>query len=102
MIRSFDIAATMGLRDPATVRESDRGAAEPWAKLWATWAPAAFLGAYLDATQGAPFIPLTRDELAMLLDTQLLEKALDELGTELGRREDWALAAVRALLDMLA
>jgi predicted trehalose synthase len=38
----------------------------------------------------------------MLLDTQLLEKALDELGMELGHREDWALAALRALLEMLA
>ncbi len=101
MLRSFDIAATMGLRDPATVRESDRGAAEPWAKLWATWTPAAYLGAWLDGAQGQPFLPMTRDELQMLLDTQLLEKALDELGTELGRREDWALAAVRALLEML-
>ena len=102
MLRSFDFAATMGLRDPATVRESDRGAAEPWAELWATWTPAAFLGAYLDAAQGSPFIPADRAELQMLLDTQLLEKALDELGLELGRREDWALAALRALLEMLA
>lgn len=30
-----------------------------------------------------------------------LEKALDELGAELGRREDLAFAALRALLDML-
>jgi maltose alpha-D-glucosyltransferase / alpha-amylase len=45
MLRSFDIAATMALRDPATVRESERGAAEPWAKLWSTWTPAAFLSA---------------------------------------------------------
>jgi maltose alpha-D-glucosyltransferase/alpha-amylase len=102
MLRSFDFAATMGLRDPATVRESDRGAAEPWARLWATWTPAAFLGAYLDAAQGSPFLPADRAELQMLLDTQLLEKALDELGMELGHREDWALAALRALLEMLA
>ncbi|HET7784839.1 MAG TPA: phosphotransferase [Myxococcales bacterium] len=102
MLRSFDFAATMGLRDPATVRESDRGAAEPWARLWATWAPAAYLGAYLDAAQGSPFLPKERSELEMLLETQLLEKALDELGSELGHREDWALAALRALLEMLA
>jgi hypothetical protein len=38
----------------------------------------------------------------MLLDTQLLEKALDELSSEWGRREDRALAALRALLEMLA
>ncbi len=101
MLRSFDYAATMGLRDPAVVRESDRGAAEPWTKLWVTWAPAALLAAYLDVSQDSPFIPRDREELSLLLDTQLLEKALDELGNELGRREDWAFAALRALLEML-
>src|SRR5207302_8279195 len=90
MLRSFDLAATMALRDPATVRESERGAAEPWAKLWATWAPAAFLGAWLESMEGSPLLPKERVELQMLLETQLLEKALDELGTELGRRDDWA------------
>ena len=72
-----------------------------WAKLWATWAPAAFLGAWIEASKGSPFVPSDRGELAMLLDTQLLEKALDELGQEIGIREDWALAALRALLDLL-
>jgi maltose alpha-D-glucosyltransferase/alpha-amylase len=81
MLRSFDFAATMG--------------------LWVTWAPAALLAAYLDAAQDSPFIPRDRAELSLLLDTQLLEKALDELGNELGRREDWAFAALRALLEML-
>jgi maltose alpha-D-glucosyltransferase/alpha-amylase len=101
MLRSFDLAATMALRDPAVVRESERGAAEPWARLWATWTPAAFLAAWLEGMQGSPLLPRTREELQMLLDTQLLEKALDELATELGRSEDRAFAALRALLDML-
>jgi maltose alpha-D-glucosyltransferase/alpha-amylase len=101
MLRSFDLSATMALRDPAVVRESERGAAEPWAKLWGTWAPAAFLSAYLESAAGSPFVPRDRKELWLLLDTQLLEKALDELGSEWGRREDWAFAALRSLLDML-
>jgi maltose alpha-D-glucosyltransferase/alpha-amylase len=102
MVRSFDFAATMALRDPATVREMERGNAEQWAKLWGTWTPAAFVSAYLEASVTSPFVPKDRSELWLLLDTQLLEKALDELGNELGRREDWAFAALRALLDYLA
>src|SRR5438132_2501303 len=101
MPRSFDLAATMALRDTATVRESDRGAAEPWAKLWSTWAPAAFLAAYLQSAKGSPFLPGTRTELEMLLHTHVIEKALDELEVELGRRDDWALAAIRAILEYL-
>src|SRR5438132_3169062 len=101
MLRSFDLAATMALRDTATVRESERGAAEPWAKLWSTWAPAAFLAAYLEGAKGSPFLPETRAELEMLLHPHVIEKALDELEAELGRRDDWALAAVRAILEYL-
>ena len=101
MLRSFDFCSTMSLRDTATVRESERGAAEPWARLWGTWAPAAFLSAWLQESGEAPYVPHGRKELEMLLDTQLLEKALDELGAELGRRDDWAFAALRALLQML-
>jgi len=101
MLRSFDLAAAMALRDPATVRESERAAAEPWAKLWSTWAPSAFLSAWLEGAKASPFLPATRAELAMLLHTHVMEKALDELGAELGRREDWALAALRALLELL-
>ena len=101
MLRSFDLAATMALRDTATVRESERGGAEPWAKLWSTWAPAAFLAAYLKSAKGSPFLPETRTELEMLLHTHVIEKALDELEAELGRRDDWALAAIRAILEYL-
>jgi maltose alpha-D-glucosyltransferase/alpha-amylase len=101
MLRSFDSAASFTLRDPASVRESERGAAEPWARFWATWAPAAFFAAYLEAAKDSPFLPRSRAELSLLIDTLLLEKALDELGAELGRREDWAFAALRALLDLL-
>jgi maltose alpha-D-glucosyltransferase/alpha-amylase len=101
MLRSFDSEASFTLRDPASVRESERGSAEPWARLWATWTPAAFLGSYLETAQGSPFVPRDRAELSLLVDTLLLEKALEELGSELGRREDWAYAALRALLDLL-
>ena len=101
MIYSLELAATMALRDPAVVRESERGAAEPWAMLWATWAPAAFLSAWLESAGGSPLVPAERGELWMLLDTQLLEKALDELVAGWNQREDRALAALRALLEML-
>jgi len=101
MLRSVDLRATMALRDPAAVRESDRRAAEPWARLWATWVPAAFLSAWLEGAKGNPFLPQAREELDMLLRTHVMEKALEQLGAELARQDDWALAALRALLDLL-
>ena len=43
----------------------------------------------LDATQGASFSPTDRDELKVLLDAFMLEKAVYELGYELNNRPDW-------------
>src|SRR6266852_299748 len=102
MVRSFEYAAQTALRDAAIVREADRAAAEPWARLWMTWAPAAFLGAYLEATKGSPIVPRERAETEMLLDTLNLELALDDVHVELDRRPDWAMFALRSLEDTLA
>lgn len=101
MIRSFDYASSMALRDESVVREADRAAAEPWTKLWNTWVTATFLSSYLEGMGTSPAIPRSRPELELLLDTQLLEKALDELGAEVGVRENWAFVSLRALLEML-
>jgi len=101
MVRSFEYAAQTALRDAAIVREADRAAAEPWARLWMTWASAAFLGAYLEATKGSPIVPRERAETEMLLDTLNLELALDDIHVELDRRPDWAMIALRSLEDTL-
>jgi maltose alpha-D-glucosyltransferase/alpha-amylase len=102
MIRSFEYAAQIALRDATIVREADRAAAEPWARLWMMWTPAAFLGAWLEATKGSPIVPRERAETEMLLDTLNLEQALDDVHVELDRRADWAMIALRSLEDAVA
>ena len=101
MIRSLEYAAQTALRDEAIVRANDRGAAEPWAKLWMAWVPASMLSAYLEATAGSPIVPKEQAETELLLDTLLLELALDDVYTELDRRTDWAMIALRSLNEML-
>jgi maltose alpha-D-glucosyltransferase / alpha-amylase len=102
MIRSFEYAAQIALRDQAIVREGDRGAAEAWAQLWMTWTPAAFLAAYLEATAGSKIVPRERAETELLLDTLILELALDDAYTELDRRPDWATIALRSITAMIS
>jgi len=102
LVRSFEYAAQLALRDAAIVREADRTAAEPWARLWMVWTPAAFLGSYLDATKGSAIVPRERAETEMLLDTLNLELALDDVGAELDRRPDWATIALRSLQESLS
>ena len=61
----------------------------PRADLWETWVSAAFLRAYFSATRGASFLPEQPDDLDVLLQAFVLDKALYELGYELNNRPDW-------------
>jgi len=82
------------LLDPARVRDADVDAARPWALHWSAWVSASFLGGYVIAAQGAPFVPSDRDEFARLLDAFVLERALFELKSELMQRVDAISVAV--------
>jgi maltose alpha-D-glucosyltransferase/alpha-amylase len=99
MIRSFHWAAFASLLDGVVVREEDRELATPWAEAWHRWVSAAFLGAYLDATAGAPFMP-AEEELALLLNTFLLEKALAELHDELDRCGETVVIPLAAIAEL--
>ena len=59
---------------------------------------AAFLKAYLEVSGNSIFIPQDREELALLLDLYLLDKAVYELGYELNNRPAW----VRIPMDGIA
>jgi maltose alpha-D-glucosyltransferase/alpha-amylase len=60
-----------------------------WGRYWQEWVSAAFLKAYLELTANCSFIPKNRDELALMLDAYLLDKAVYELGYELNNRPSW-------------
>jgi len=69
---------------------------------WAAAAGDAFLAAYLEAAAGAPFVPATAEERALLLDAMLIEKALYELRYELDHRPDWVHIPLRGLSALAA
>jgi maltose alpha-D-glucosyltransferase/alpha-amylase len=93
MLRSFHYAAYAKLfeESAAGVVGGPEAMAEleTWARFWVRWISAAFLSAYLDRAQGASFVPPSRQELAMLLDVYILEKAVYELQYELNNRPTW-------------
>jgi maltose alpha-D-glucosyltransferase/alpha-amylase len=102
MLRSFHYAAYSAPRqEPGAI--AVRGAAdqEGWVRAWYARVSATFLRAYLHATADAPFLPTDDDELGLLLDAYVLEKAVYELGYELNNRPDWAIIPVRGVLEML-
>jgi len=105
LLRSFHYAAYFALfaRDRGgPVRPEDIATLEPWARIWYIWVSATFLKAYLDSTSGVPFLPEARDELEVMLDASLLEKAIYELGYELNNRPDWVRIPLVGILDLLS
>jgi maltose alpha-D-glucosyltransferase/alpha-amylase len=90
MLRSFhyaSVAAMFRLSEspvPLTMQ-----AMAPWQDLWHHWVCVSFLRRYLELTRGTPIMGDDMDEIATLLDSYLLEKALYELGYELNNRPGW-------------
>jgi maltose alpha-D-glucosyltransferase/alpha-amylase len=104
MLRSFHYAteaALLGLGGSGSVRPEDRRVLEPWARFWQSWSSAAYLNSYLATAAGASFLPDSREELSMLLEVHLLEKAVYELGYELNNRPDWAGVPLQGILQLI-
>ena len=105
MLRSFAYAADAG-RWEQTEGGMERGEVvradlEPSARNWQLWTSAAFLREYLDAVDPR-LIPPSREDLAILLDVFLLEKAVYQLGHELRTRPAWIGIPLRGLGHLLA
>ena len=91
MLRSFDYAAHTALAQGAERTEE-----------WWKCASYAFLSAYVVTAKGASFLPANEQELNMLLDVCLLEKAVYEVCYELNNRPDWVaipLCGITRILD---
>jgi maltose alpha-D-glucosyltransferase/alpha-amylase len=74
---------------------------ETSARNWHLSTSAAFLREYLDAVDPR-LIPPSREDLAVLLDVFLLEKAVYQLGHELRARPAWVGIPLRGLRHLLA
>jgi len=106
MLRSFHCAAGV-----AFLAEAERGVAqgtalvalEGWLRSWERAASATFLAAYLERSRAgaAPYLPPARQELSLLLDAFLLEKAVHELGFELNHRPGWVGIPLQGILQVL-
>ena len=104
MLRSFDFAATGALLkqlEVGTLQEQKLPAVEPWTSLWHRWISASFLRAYLEVVSQTGLLPSSPEELHILLNVHLLEKAIYEVGYELQHRPDWLKIPIRAILRLL-
>jgi maltose alpha-D-glucosyltransferase/alpha-amylase len=100
MLRSFHYASVSALIE-GVFRPEDIPLIVPWARLWNVWVGVGFLQAYLDVAREAEFLPEARDDLRLLLDLYLLDKALYELEYELNNRPDWVRIPLRGIDRLL-
>ena len=104
MLRSFHYAAYSALyRQSAVgmVRPEQFLLMETWARYWHVWASAGFLRGYMHETGETGILPETQEELKVLLDACILEKAIYELGYELNNRPEWVRIPLSGILHLL-
>jgi maltose alpha-D-glucosyltransferase/alpha-amylase len=101
MLRSFHYAAHVARRRHRSARPEEEARLEPWIRFWDLWVQSVFLGSYLEAAGTSSFVPRMRDELAVLLDAFVLEKALYELQYEVNNRPDWVDIPLRGVIELL-
>ena len=100
MMRSFQYAAYSALWQPA-MRSEDVPFLEQWADFWYRNMSSVFLQSYLQTTAGAEFVPQKSDDLQVLLEAYLLDKAVYEIGYELNNRPDWVVIPIRGIKHIL-
>jgi len=100
MMRSFQYAAYSALWQPA-MRAEDVPFLERWANIWYRQMSSVFLQRYLQATAGATFVPQNPEDLQILLEAYLLDKAVYEIGYELNNRPDWVVIPIRGIKHIL-
>jgi len=100
MMRSFQYAAYAALWQP-TMRKEDVPFLERWADLWYRETSSLFLQGYLNATSGAIFVPKNSEDIHIMLEAYLLDKAVYEIGYELNNRPGWVVIPIRGIKHIL-
>jgi maltose alpha-D-glucosyltransferase/alpha-amylase len=97
MIRSFHYAAYGSLFLDNQIRPEDISSLVPYVELWYHYISGFFMKAYLKTVDSSSFIPNNEEDLDILLQTYLLQKAVYELNYELNNRPDWVIVPLRGI-----
>jgi maltose alpha-D-glucosyltransferase/alpha-amylase len=103
MIRSFHYATYSALlhQSSLTLKPENLLALEHWAQFWYVWVSSSFLMSYLKGVEQTKLLPDDPEQLRILLDVYLLEKAIYEIGYELNNRPHWLKVTLQGILQLL-
>ena len=105
MIRSFHYAIYGKYLEYAEVRPEDAEWLAKWIEPWFTYVTGVFMNGYMDTVDGVDFVPEDPEELRVILEVFILEKAVYEIGYEINNRPDWLkipVNGIRFVLDRMA
>jgi maltose alpha-D-glucosyltransferase/alpha-amylase len=97
MIRSFHYAAYGSLFLDNQIRPEDVVTLLPYVQQWYHYMSGFFLKSYMQTVGKAGFVPDNQEDLEILLQTYLLQKAIYELNYEINNRPDWVIVPLRGI-----
>ena len=102
MIRSFYYAGYEGFLTTQHVKNGEIRNLLRYANLWVHYMSGFFLGAYLDTVKQSDLIPKATEDLKVMLQNYLLEKALHALNYELLNRSNRVIIPLSMVKDILS
>jgi maltose alpha-D-glucosyltransferase/alpha-amylase len=99
MLRSFDYAATAAWRRQG---EADARVLEPWVAAWVKTIGVAFSESYFEVARTGSFLPASNEDIRVLLEAFVLDKAIYEIGYELSYRPEFLPIPLKAVDRILA
>jgi len=103
MIRSFQHAAysTLLYRSSLGLRPEDLPALEQWAQFWWIWVSSAFLSSYLNGIRKARLLPDDAEQLRILFDAYVLDRAISEVVNALAHQPEGLRSPLRGILQIV-
>jgi len=96
MIRSFDYAGQDALA--AAVDRGGPGTLQPWADAFGAWTAQRFTCAYLERARSSHLLPSDPDDLALVLEVAVVQKAAYEIRYEIRHRPERVQVPLAAIL----
>ncbi len=101
MLRSFDYAAAVGLRQQAHPDEATAGTLGPYGRAWARLMRRGFLDSYLEVVAGTGLVPPDPHDRELLLSALEVGQALYEVEYELRSRPEWLSIPMEGIARLL-
>ncbi|MGH7667715.1 MAG: maltokinase N-terminal cap-like domain-containing protein [Candidatus Dormibacteria bacterium] len=102
MLRSFDYAATVALRQQVHATDASAASLEPYGRAWSGVARDAFLGRYLSTIANTDLLPSEPETVQLLLTCLQASQALYEVDYEMRSRPDWVSIPLEGIARLLS